>query len=184
MKTGLKLIIFFVLMNRAAIVYGNANDKFIPIESGQVKVGGEIGRRIDITIGNNLLAFDIEKAFLQPFRDKTSHGGLSGLNRYIGLGKLIDAVVHFAAYSNDEKIIAVKNHLVGETIKTQLADGYIGIFRPQDRIKAYWDVHEMVYIVYGLVSDYRQFGNESSLQAARKLADYIIKNRPAEQVLF
>jgi DUF1680 family protein len=187
MKTVLKLIIFSVLMNVFAAGYGNAKlstaDKFIPIKAGQVKVGGEIGRRIDITIQNNLLAFDIEKAFLLPFREKTSHGGNSGLNRYIGLGKLIDAVVHFAAYTNDEKIIAVKEHLVDETIKTQLPDGYIGIFQPEERIKAYWDVHEMVYIVYGFVSDYKEFGNKSSLQAAEKLAAYIIKNRPAEPVL-
>ncbi|MHC4737469.1 MAG: beta-L-arabinofuranosidase domain-containing protein [Planctomycetota bacterium] len=187
MKTVLKLIIFSVLMNVFAAGYGNAKlltaDKFIPIKAGQVKVGGEIGRRIDITIQNNLLAFDIEKAFLLPFREKNSHSGNSGLNRYIGLGKLIDAVVHFAAYTKDEKIISVKEHLVDESIKTQLPDGYIGIFQPQDRIKAYWDVHEMVYIIYGLVSDYQEFGNKSSLQAAEKLADYIIKNRPAEPVL-
>ena len=187
MKTVLKLIIFSFLINAPAASYVKANvsttDKFIPIKAGQVKVGGEIGRRIDITIQNNLLAFDIEKAFLLPFREKTSHGGNSGLNRYIGLGKLIDAVVHFAAYTNDEKIIALKEHLVEETIKTQLPDGYIGIFQPQERIKAYWDVHEMVYIVYGLVSDYQKFANKSSLQAAEKLADYIMKNRPAEPVL-
>jgi len=187
MKTILKLIIFSVLINAPAVGYGNVNvsttDKFIPIKAGQVKVGGEIGRRIDITIQNNLLAFDIEKAFLLPFREKNSHSGNSGLNRYIGLGKLIDAVVHFAAYTNDEKIIAVKEHLIDETIKTQLSDGYIGIFQPEERIKAYWDVHEMVYIIYGLVSDDQEFGNKSSLQAAEKLADYIIKNRPVEPVL-
>lgn len=187
MKTGIKSIILFILMFTPVVVYGNAStsaaDKLIPIKAGQVKVAGEIGRRIDITIQNNLFAFDIEKAFLLPFREKNSHSGNTGLNRYIGLGKLIDAVVHFAAYANDEKITALKNRLVDETIKTQLPDGYIGIFRPQDRVKAYWDVHEMVYIIYGLVSDYRQFGNKSSLEAARKLADYIIKNRPAEPVL-
>ncbi|MHC4394676.1 MAG: beta-L-arabinofuranosidase domain-containing protein [Planctomycetota bacterium] len=187
MKTGVKSIFLLILVNTPVTVYGNANiptaDKLIPVKAGQVKIGGEIGRRIDITIQNNLLAFDIEKAFLLPFREKTSHRGNSGLNRYIGLGKLIDAVVHFAAYTNDEKIIAVKNHLVDETIKTQLPDGYIGIFQPEDRIKAYWDVHEMVYIVYGLVSDYRKFGNKSSLQAAQKLADYIMQNRPVKPVI-
>ncbi len=181
MKTTMQCIIFTVLMyipvGDCSAAQESAADTFIPLKASQVKVGGEIGRRIDITIRNNLLAFDIDKAFLQPFRDKNVQGG-STLQRYIGLGKLIDAVVHFAAYTQDKKIVALKEHIVEETIKTQLPDGYIGIFAPAQRVKMPWDLHEMVYVIYGLVSDYREFGNPSSLQAAEKLGRYIMKKRP------
>jgi DUF1680 family protein len=37
-----------------------------------------------------------------------------------------------------------------------------------------WDIHEMGYLVYGLTSDFRFFGEKQSLAAARKLADYIL----------
>ena len=139
-----------------------------------VNVGGEIGRRIDITIEKNLLALDIENDFLQPFREKKATGG------YIGLGKLIDAAVRFAAYTNDDKVTALKNKLVKESIKTQLADGYIGMFVPGRRIATYWDLHEMVYIIQGLVSDYEYFDNKSSFEAAQRLGDYIMKHRPGK----
>ena len=44
-----------------------ASDTFEPIELGRVKIGGEIGRRIDVTANNSLLVIDVEKDFLQPF---------------------------------------------------------------------------------------------------------------------
>ncbi len=146
-----------------------AADRLMPVDLGQVKVGGEIGRRIDVTVNNNLLVLDAEKDFLAPFRAKTVKDG------YIGLGKLIDSAVRFAAYTKNDKVIALKKHLVEETLKTQEPDGYIGIIAPQARIIGLWDIHEMGYMVYGLTSDYRFFGEKSSLEAARKLADYILQ---------
>ena len=35
-----------------------AEDAFSPLELGHVKVGGEIGRRIDLTVENNLLVWN------------------------------------------------------------------------------------------------------------------------------
>ncbi|UCD48622.1 MAG: glycoside hydrolase family 127 protein [Phycisphaerales bacterium] len=139
-----------------------------PVEIDQVKVQGEIGRRIDITIDNNVLVIDVEKDFIAPFRQRSREGG------YIGLGKFIDSLVRFAAYSGDEKVLALKRHVVRETIATQEADGYIGICIPQRRMWRLWDIHEMGYLVLGLTADHRYFGEKDSLEAARKLADYII----------
>lgn len=150
-------------------VAGYAGDKFIPVEYGKVKVGGEIGRRIDITIENNLLAVDIENDFLKPFREKKNPGG------YIGLGKTIDAAARFAVYSNDTRVLSLKNHIVDEVISSQESDGYSGIMLPEKRMWSLWDTHEMSYLVYGLVNDYRHFRNARSLEAARKTADYIIR---------
>ena len=145
-----------------------------PIDLREIKIGGEIGRRIDITIYKNLLALNIEKDFLAPFRTRNQSSG------YIGLGKLIDATVRFAAYTNDKKVRALKNHLVSEAIKTQERDGYIGIFTPQNRLWGIYDAHEMSYLTLGLTNDYKYFGKKTSLAAARKLADYIIARWSAE----
>jgi uncharacterized protein len=145
-----------------------ADDVFMPLDVRNVKVGGEIGRRIDVTIHNNLLVLDAEKDFLAPFKTKTLASG------YIGLGKLIDAAVRLAAYSKNEKAIALKNRLIDELLRTQEPDGYIGIMTPYARLWGVWDVHEMNYIIYGLVTDYRYFGEKRSLDAARKMADYIV----------
>ena len=158
----------FVVLVFSVVVTGVSARPLTPMPIDQVKVAGEIGRRIDITIDNNVLAIDVEKDFLKPFRLRDHQGG------YIGLGKFIDSLVRLGAYSQNEKVLALKRHVVRETIATQEADGYIGICVPDKRMWPLWDLHEMGYLVLGLTADHAYFGDEHSLNAARKLADYIL----------
>jgi len=127
-----------------------------------------MGRRIDVTVSNNLLALDVEKDFLQPLRERNMADG------YVGLGKLIDASVRLSLYTRDERVLAFKRHLVAEVLNTQEKDGYIGYLRPDKRIWALWDFSEIAYIIYGLTMDHRFYGEAASLQGAIKLADYLI----------
>ena len=159
-----------LLFSSVSGLTASADDTLMPLELSQVKVGGEIGRRIDVTVHNNLLLLDTEKDFLAPFRKKKASAG------YIALGKLIDAAVRFAAYTKDENVLALKKRLVAELIETQEPDGYIGQLAAPHRMSAMWDVHEMVYIIFGLTSDYHYFQEKPSLEAARNAADYIIEH--------
>ncbi|MBI3849701.1 MAG: glycoside hydrolase family 127 protein [Verrucomicrobia bacterium] len=147
-----------------------AADALTPLNLRDVQVGGEIGRRITITITNNLLVLDADHDFLASFKAKTNEGG------YIGLGKLIDATVKFAAETGDPRVLALKQHLVDETIKAQAPDGYLGQLAPAQRVRGFWDIHEMGYVIWGLLTDYKYFGDERSLAAARKGADYLLRN--------
>jgi hypothetical protein len=169
----LQLVLSMALMLTVANVQAVA-DAMTPIGLGEIKIDGEIGRRLDNTVIKNLLALDTENVFLVPFRQRKLPEG------YIGLGKLIDATVRFAASTKDDKVLALKNHLVAEAIKTQEPDGYIGILIPASRLWGVYDIHEMSYIVLGLTNDYRYFGEQASLTAARKLADFIITRWSAE----
>jgi uncharacterized protein len=135
-----------------------------------VSTEGEIGRRIDITINNNLLKINTDEDFIAPFKEKNKSGG------YIGIGKLIDASSKFAFYSQDPEVLSVKEHIVNELLDTQEEDGYIGMLEKDSRMIRVWDIHEMGYIIYGLVTDYRLYNNQKSLDAAKKLADYVIMN--------
>ena len=141
-----------------------------PIELDNVRVGGEIGRRIDITTYNNLLKLDIERDFLAPCQERNQPGG------YVGLGKLIDASVKLAYYSKNPKVLELKQNLINVVTKSQEKDGYIGMLKENARMWKLWDIHEMGYIVLGLVSDYRYFKNQQSLQSAVRLANHIIQN--------
>ncbi len=145
-----------------------ASDPFQTLDIRQVKVSGEIGRRIDVTIHNNLLVLDKDKDFLAPFEKKNQKSG------YIGLGKLLMSAVRFAAYSKDPQVVALKDHLVSRILATQEQDGYIGFFTPPNRMTALWDVHEMGYLIAGLTDDYQFFKNRAALDGAVKAADYII----------
>jgi len=151
-----------------------AEDVFIPIDIRHIQVEGEIGRRIDVTIENNVLAIDVDKDFLRPFQKQNRQDG------FIGLGMHLDSLVRFAAYDQGDRIVDHKKHVVAEIIKTQGEDGYLGIMKPEARIWKLWDVHEMSYLIQGLASDYRYFGEEPSLEAARKIADYIMQRWSAE----
>jgi len=163
------IILTFATLLLAAFSAAGA-DLLAPLDLREVKVGGEIGRRIEITITNNLLKLNADGDFLRPFQEEQRRGA------YIGLGKTIDATVKFAAYTGDPKVLALRRHFVEETIKAQEADGYIGTFPPPKRIQTLWDVHEMGMVIWGLLEDHRYFGDAQSLAAARKVADYLVKN--------
>lgn len=147
------------------------SDQFHSIDLKKIKIGGEIGRRIEITVYNNLLKIDVDKDFLYSFQHKDiSDEG------FVGVGKLIDATVKLAINTEDEKVVALKKHLVDEIIKAQETDGYIGNMKAANRMTKMWDIHEMGYIIYGLVIDFELFGEKKSLESAQKAAKYIINN--------
>ncbi|MCP4610748.1 MAG: hypothetical protein GY845_18730 [Planctomycetes bacterium] len=166
-KTGFTLLFLLYVGVTVNPIY--AAEKLSPLNIDQVEIDGEIGRRVDITINNNALVLDADKDFLLPFKQRNRKGG------YIGLGKFIDSLVRFASHTKNEKVLKLKKHIVNETIETQEKDGYIGIFIPERRMWYLWDIHEMAYIVLGMTSDYKYFKEKSSLEAAGKLADYIIR---------
>ncbi|MDR2765453.1 MAG: glycoside hydrolase family 127 protein [Tannerella sp.] len=148
------------------------HDRWEHLPYGTVKVAGEIGRRIDLTINGHLKKIDVENIFLNPFRTKKASDG------FIGAGMLLDAVVRFAAYSSDPEIVAIKNRIVDRLLDNQQDDGYVGFFAEGRRLWQAWDIHEMVYIITGLVSDYTFSGQKRSLDAAVKTADYILARWP------
>jgi len=150
-------------------------DRFVPADVRQVRLGGEIGRRVEITLRNNLLQIDVESVFFKPYREKKEKPG-----SFIGLGKLIDSFVRFAAHTGDPQVLQRKQWVIQQTIGLQEPDGYIGYFPPELRMWTLWDTYDMGYLVYGLATDYACFGQEQSLAAARKLADYMIARVKAE----
>lgn len=150
-----------------------ARDRFVRLAPGQVTVGGEIGRRVSLTVGH-LLDMELDRQFILPFQEKNRADG------YIGLGKTIDAYVRFAALTGDERLRKKKDHLVAATLAAQSADGYLGIVRPENRVWALWDIHEMSYVILGLTAEYKFFKNEKALAAAERLANYLIAAWTAE----
>jgi DUF1680 family protein len=150
-------------------VDGGAAEPFTPLAPGTVRLGGEIGRRIGVTVDNNLLAINIERDFVQPFIDRNRRGG------FIGLGMLIDSLVHMAAHTGDARVLDLKKRTVAAAIATQEPDGYLGIMVPESRIWRLWDTHEMAYLIHALTSDFNLFQEKPSLAAATKIADLVME---------
>ena len=148
----------------------NRNDEWRSVPVDRVRLNGPLGRRVALTATNNLMKIDLEDAFFRPFREKKSPEG------FIGLGKLLDGAVYLAKYMNDPAVTARKCEIARVLAETQGEDGYIGYFASPARLRALWDLHEMGFILQGLVSDWELFGEKRSLEAARKAADYIMRN--------
>lgn len=162
-----------VIAAESAPTVPTQKDRFVRLEPKQVEVRGEIGRRVSLTVAH-LLDMELDEQFLRPFQEKNRAEG------YIGLGKTIDAYVRFAALLKDEKLKQKKDHLVAATLAAQSPDGYLGIMRPENRVWALWDIHEMSYLILGLTAEYKFFGNEKALTGAERLANYLIAAWTAE----
>ena len=149
------------------------NDEWRSVPVDRVRLNGPLGRRIALTATNNLMKIDLEKDFFGPFRKKkTTKEG------FIGLGKLLDGAAYLAKYTGLPEVIERKREIARVLADTQDADGYIGYFAQESRMGKLWDLHEIGFILQGLVSDWELFGERQSLDAARKAADYVMRRWP------
>ncbi len=152
----------------------------IPIRA--VQLNGELGRRIDLTIEKNIFALEDEgvfrKKFLKPFLKVQGKRIYSDqlYGGYIGLGKHLDAVTRLAAYTGDDRLTCLKDEYFGLLIASQDADGFIGWCDGQERMEKLWVLHEASYIIHALLSNAHYFQDADSMQAARKLTQWIINN--------
>lgn len=143
----------------------------------KVAVGGEIGRCIDLALHGNIMALDVDRDFLDPFRKRRPAAEMKAGERFTGLGLLIDAAVAFSRHSGGSAVISLKEHLVDETIKTQSGDGYIGAFVEEPdggQLWQDWCWHDAAYVALGLSEDFLWFDTKPALAAARKLVDFLI----------
>lgn len=145
-----------------------ASDDWRTAPPGTVKLAGAMGEKFDLSVKGNFMKLDITNDFFKPFVARAANGG------FIGLGKLADAAVHYAKHMNDPEVIARKEAIIGFIIANQLPDGYTGYFNSDARLKQHWDIHEMGFIIQGLVADWELFGNAAALEAAKRNAAYIM----------
>ena len=145
-------------------------DRWSHLSPDRIKVGGEIGRRIDLTLTNNILKVDHDAVFLNAFSNKVSKPGM-----YLATGKTFDALVAYARYTGRSDVIALKKRFRDVVADNQEADGYIGIYEPKFRSHRLWDFHEQGYILQALVADAIHFGERKSYETATRLGDYFIE---------
>ena len=138
---------------------------------GEVKVGGEIGRRMEITADKLMHRTDIENTFVRHFRVRKAKPDVWG--GFSGWGMTLDAIVKAAAHGvGGDEMRAFKDKWVAETIGTQTPDGAISFFGGE---LGMWDNHEQAYLIQAFCNDWRWCGNRKALEAARRLGDYLIK---------
>jgi DUF1680 family protein len=176
----------FIAMLMIALISSGvilAEDKYLyPVKVTDIKLSGEIGRRIDLTVQKNILAMNdegvIKDKFLKPFIKVEGKRICSNeiWGDYVGLGKTMEAITRLAAYTHNECLMKMKNDYFDILYAQQDEDGFIGWADGKERNEKLWVIHEACYLIQCFITNYEYFNDERSLQAAQKLADWILDN--------
>jgi arylsulfatase A-like enzyme len=140
-----------------------------------IVVGGAIGERIDLTVDGNIRKLEIDRDFISPFREKTMPPPPK--MRAIQTGFTVEALAYLAALRQDEDLLALGSGMLNSLMATQEADGYLGAL-PKDHRgrKVAWDTEELGINLNALVTWHHLYGTPGALEAAERLADYVIAN--------
>ena len=134
-----------------------------------VKLRGYVGDRFAACVKNQVSAADVD-AFARVFRAKDETWAWQGEF----WGKCMHSMCPLWAYGKDPALKAAIDRSTAEVIAAQLPDGYIGNYRLDRRSDKGWDVWGNKYTLLGLLHVYDATGDKAALDAAKKLADYLI----------
>ncbi len=156
-------------------------DKLISVRlTHQEMSGGEIDRRIMDLIGKNFMVLELDRDWLDKFKNRTDRGETR--NVYYGIGKVLDAGSLFAQYAGDPEVAQRAQYIMDQLRGSRDADGYLGFWNVEPnnyQNVVNWILHEQEYINLALVRNYRTTGNPQSLADAKVMADYIMRMFPA-----
>lgn len=155
-----------------------ASDKLTPAAPGAVEIGGWLGGRMQAALDRRVMPQDVDR-FIKPFRERTEENG--GHWRCEYWGKWITSGILACRYEPTPEHQAVIDRAVKELLATQTPDGYIGTYKEGKHLEA-WDVWGRKYVLLGLLADYDLRGNKDALEAARRSADFLIKEAPPGKV--
>ena len=146
------------------------DDVFKPAAPGSVRIKGRLGEKMDLCIGNRILAQDIESV-IAPYRDKTETGSSDWRCEY--WGKWYTSLMLADAYQSTPATRAMRDEAARALIATAAPDGYLGTRVPAHRLEG-WDVWGCKYALLGLIANYDRTHDPVVLEAARRQANVLI----------
>lgn len=142
--------------------------------------GGELDRRIMDLIYRNYMVLDLDRDWLDKFKNRTDRGDVQYV--YYGIGKVLDAGSLFAQYTGDPQVAQRTQYIMDQLRASRDPDGYLGFWNvePNNHQNVVnWILHEQEYVNLALVRNYRTTGHPQALADARVMADYIMRSFPA-----
>ena len=143
------------------------NDKLVAADAATMQ--GFIGNKLELSYINRILAQNVDN-LVEPFKHRTE----THLWQTEFWGKWFTSAVLAYRYKPTVELKKVLQSAVTALISTQTKDGYIGNYKPENRLEE-WDIWGMKYCMLGLLDYYDLTGDKASLDATIKLADYLIK---------
>lgn len=135
----------------------------------KMEIGGYIGERIQTCIENRVKAQNVEE-LIEPFLNLTEGKGWQSEF----LGKWMLGAISSYEYTRDKELYQTINKAARRLMNAQYADGYIGNYKPEDRLTN-WDIWGRKYTALSLLAYYRLTKDEKALVVVRRLIDHLIK---------
>ncbi|MGC8654713.1 MAG: beta-L-arabinofuranosidase domain-containing protein, partial [Candidatus Kryptoniota bacterium] len=158
---------------REGLVNLKANDVLVPALPSQVKIKGYVGERIDSCIENRVMVQSIE-SIIRPFRLRFENN-IDGWDwRCEFFGKWFTSAMLAYSYQPTIQHRSVIEKALTNLLKTQSPNGYIGTYDKRHRLQG-WDIWGIKYTLLGLIAYYDQTKNNRVLEAACKLADWLLE---------
>ncbi len=144
-------------------------DALTPVPLGDVRLGGYLGRKLDLCVRNRILAQNPEE-LLEPFR----HRQEKTCWQTEFWGKWFLSAAAACSYAGVPECRRRLGQSVRELLDTQSADGYIGNYASGSHLEG-WDVWGRKYTLLGLLAWYDLTRDPAALNGARRLADHLLR---------
>ncbi|MGV8092923.1 MAG: glycoside hydrolase family 127 protein [Mangrovibacterium sp.] len=172
----LSRILFFVLFILSNHLQAKNNPKGVPVNqnrlltnfSGIARMGGYLGSKIDLCIDQRIKKQDVQE-LIAPFKSRTE----TRLWQTEFWGKWILSAISAYEYNRDPELLKIIQEAVSGLLATQTPDGYIGNYTYKAQLQ-HWDIWGRKYTLLGLLAYYDISEDKKALDAARKLADYLL----------
>jgi hypothetical protein len=143
-----------------------------------VQLTGFVGEKLDAAYNNRILAQNVDR-LIQPFKNRTEESCWQSEF----WGKWFTSAEQAYQYRTDPKLKAIIDSAVTKLIATQTPDGYIGNYTDAKHLEQ-WDIWGRKYCMLGLLSYYDLTHDRNSLQATRRIADYLRNWQTSRCTLF
>ena len=143
-------------------------DVLLPMPLADVRLGGSLGRKLDLCIRNRVFAENPE-GLVEPFRHREERSCW----QTEFWGKWFLSASAACAYTGDHEWRERLRQSAREILDTQTPDGYIGNYAESHRLQA-WDVWGRKYTLLGLLAEYDLSNDAACLTGARRLADQLM----------
>lgn len=133
-----------------------------------IRLDGYVAERINSCIENRVKPQNVS-LLAEPFRNLTE--GDRWQSEF--LGKWMLGAIASYRYNHNHELLDSINHAARMLMETQREDGYIGNYRPDDRL-THWDIWGRKYTSLALLDYYRLTEDKKALVAVRRLIDGLI----------
>jgi len=143
-------------------------DKLSSVLANATHIEGYLGEKIDLCISERIKKQDVDH-LIEPFR----HREETRLWQTEFWGKWILSAIASYEYTRDPEMLKIIQNAVSGLLATQTPDGYIGNYSKEAQLQ-HWDIWGRKYTLLGLLAYYDISQDKKALDAAKRLADFLL----------